>query len=1257
MNQRRFRRRLFERQRLACLLLLSAGSAAAGASVPAGCADAGNPWNGFSNPPSGPRENGGPPPVQVSPRLLAAQKLFHEHPRSATSPRWTRTSRGALEATWNAAGAEGASARLELPLVASGEARITDRRSGLAIGFHLEGSSQAPIEIDGGFAFYPRGWGSEEADVLHRVSEQGTEDFILLERAPARPEVRYVVDVSAVAGLRLVANTLEFLDHDGFPRLRAHRARLIESAGKAHEARLFVNGCAVDTSTALPWDRPVVPPGARACTVIVTWPSEGVRYPAIVDPRWATTDSMAFPRTHHTATQLNPTNPTSVVLVAGGLDAGGLDAGGQVQPPQPVAAAEVYDPVARTFAVTGSLTEPRADHAATAVEFTESNGNVGWRVLISGGRTAATDPPGLLGTTTHIELFRRSQGTFYHQLEAQASTRYIHTATRFDVSKVLIAGGADGTGAPLKSAYIFELSNNPDMNDGIGNLTPIDPMLPNGMKAQRAGHTAVVLSTEAAPEGASVLLAGGFVNINTAQKETEIFSPSPSPMFELNGTMIVARAFHTATLVDDTHVLLAGGQLGQDPDQSALWGNAEMYDIDLKSSPQLFAGGYQRTRHTATLLPHGDILLAGGYGRPSGALLNSILSSTEIFCPEQAKLLGYGDLPAPRMFHAAVTTGTGSANKLGRTVLITGGTEVEPVNPAQGTDTAYLLVRGLGEPCVIDEQCDSGECVTGVCCDSPCDAQCLACRADLKEDSAVENSGTCGPAKDGTPTNITCVGGTKTFNGCDGKGSSVPKVVVDCAPFICNQEGDDCTKGCAGTSDCSSEGWCSLEPGLTSVPSGCPLNPGSGGAGGSGGSGGMVGSGGSGGIGAGGAGGIGAGGSGGIGAGSSSGTGASGSGGGSAAGSGIFPDPCIVDGGMDGGGAGGAGGLGGNGGAAGSGGAGGGVASGVCVCKRPNGATCEQDEECINDHCIDGFCCNTPCDSSCRSCAEPGFEGLCTRRGEPDHHEKPINTWSTAGGAGGGAGGAGGAGMGGGGAGGGDPASGFRPACLGDDVCGGFCDGTSDDCQYPAEGSDCGLASCVDGVADSQSCQDHLCKSDESKSCFPYLCNNVNDPDAGAGAAGGGGADAGAGTPACNDRCDTDKDCDDDGFCDTATEACQPLSEPRCAIDKITLRIPKEPDKDCSPFQCRDGDCLVSCKSHLDCVSGLVCQLNGEVAGKCVPPPPSPDVPNCNCVAAGAADDQRYSIPWVLSLALIAAWRLILRRRTCCQALTDPASR
>jgi alpha-tubulin suppressor-like RCC1 family protein len=81
-----------------------------------------------------------------------------------------------------------------------------------------------------------------------------------------------------------------------------------------HDASLALAGCTADTGAAPPWDHAVVPPGARSCTLTVSWNGAELAYPALLDPSWNSTASLATARSAHVAGLL----PDGTVLVAGG---------------------------------------------------------------------------------------------------------------------------------------------------------------------------------------------------------------------------------------------------------------------------------------------------------------------------------------------------------------------------------------------------------------------------------------------------------------------------------------------------------------------------------------------------------------------------------------------------------------------------------------------------------------------------------------------------------------------------------------------------------------------------------------------------------------------------------------------------------------------------------------------------------------------------------------------------------------------------
>ncbi len=91
------------------------------------------------------------------------------------------------------------------------------------------------------------------------------------------------------------------------------------------------------------------------------------------------------------------------------------------------------------------------------------------------------------------------------------------------------------------------------------------------------------------------------------------------------GTMAQAREWHTATALPDGKVLIAGGY-----GPGGLLSSAELYDPATGSWSSAGTMSQRRFLHTATALPDGKVLVAGGHkvGGP--------LSSAELYDPNFA---------------------------------------------------------------------------------------------------------------------------------------------------------------------------------------------------------------------------------------------------------------------------------------------------------------------------------------------------------------------------------------------------------------------------------------------------------------------------------------------------------------------------------------------------------------------------------------------------------------------------------------------
>src|SRR5262249_9648647 len=141
----------------------------------------------------------------------------------------------------------------------------------------------------------------------------------------------------------VVENAVEFLDAGGAPRLRMANPFVVDRAGAYQKANVVVRGCAYDADPRAPWGRAVTLPNSAACVVTVAWDA-AIAYPAVLDPVWTTTGSMAMARELHAAAVL----ASGRVLVVGGTQLG-----------VSISTAELYDPSSGTFAATGSMATGR----------------------------------------------------------------------------------------------------------------------------------------------------------------------------------------------------------------------------------------------------------------------------------------------------------------------------------------------------------------------------------------------------------------------------------------------------------------------------------------------------------------------------------------------------------------------------------------------------------------------------------------------------------------------------------------------------------------------------------------------------------------------------------------------------------------------------------------------------------------------------------------------------------------------------------
>ena len=148
--------------------------------------------------------------------------------------------------------------------------------------------------------------------------------------------------------------------------------------------------------------------------------------------------------------------------------------------------------------------------------------------------------------------------------------------------------------------WILSSGAYPAMPQMAGNFTPT-----GSMTTPRAGHSATLLNN------GKVLMAGG-TSIGFPPgylASAELYDPSTGA-FSAVGNMNTARSLHSATLLPDGRVLIAGGLTAP---ANSITGSAELYDPSTGTFTQAreVSSGPRQARHAATLLGNGKVLLAG----------------------------------------------------------------------------------------------------------------------------------------------------------------------------------------------------------------------------------------------------------------------------------------------------------------------------------------------------------------------------------------------------------------------------------------------------------------------------------------------------------------------------------------------------------------------------------------------------------------------------------------------------------------------
>ncbi|MDO8485346.1 MAG: kelch repeat-containing protein, partial [Candidatus Limnocylindrales bacterium] len=181
-----------------------------------------------------------------------------------------------------------------------------------------------------------------------------------------------------------------------------------------------------------------------------------------------------------------------------------------------------------------------------------------------------------------------------------------HTATLLSDGKVLVAGGV------INDRFDGWVSASAELYDpGSGSWTATTDMI-----EARWSHTATLL-----PDG-RVLVTGSYINSGESRASAELYDPN-SGSWTATRNMGEGRGGHTATMLPDGRVLVAGGYSGYNGYSMDSLASAELYDAGSGSWTATGDMAEARDGHTATLLPDGRVLVAGGRSSGGDALASA----------------------------------------------------------------------------------------------------------------------------------------------------------------------------------------------------------------------------------------------------------------------------------------------------------------------------------------------------------------------------------------------------------------------------------------------------------------------------------------------------------------------------------------------------------------------------------------------------------------------------------------------------------
>lgn len=309
----------------------------------------------------------------------------------------------------------------------------------------------------------------------------------------------------------------------------------------------------------------------------------------------------------------------------------------------------IFDATNDTWIDAGQMQIGRRDFQATVLK--------DGRVLVTGGSNSDEFPE------AHAEIYDPVTNTWSGAGDMHEA-RYKHTATLLLDGRVLVAGGSTKEDYATKS----------EIYDPVTNAWSIAPR----MNFRRFDAKAVLL------KNGTVLVAGGdgetFLEKNRIVESTEVYDPLTN-QWTTKGSMSNERVRYLLLLLNDGRVMAYGGH------HSSKY-NTGMRFLERQSSFDIYnpiignwtnpqVSKIARAAHSANVLPDGRVLLAGGR-----TFLNRGISDVEFYNPIENKIEVAPSMIDSRYEHHALNLPSGKIMVFGGyTKEFNGTTHTEFFNP------------------------------------------------------------------------------------------------------------------------------------------------------------------------------------------------------------------------------------------------------------------------------------------------------------------------------------------------------------------------------------------------------------------------------------------------------------------------------------------------------------------------------------------------------------------------------------------------